>query len=291
MSVIQEKITPEFKKWVGYCEKNEKRHLGTYEKPESYKQNAGKGNYTVFADLYKQKTGISVQGQPWCDCFTDTVLIHLFGVEKAEKLLGGFSAYTPDSAGYFKKMKRYEQTKPRDGDLIFFHNGTRIYHTGYVYRVHDGIVYTIEGNTSSKTVLENEGGCVAYKQYPLGWTDGKRRIDGYGRPDYTLVEAHTEGFLRAADGRRWWYQYRDGSYASNGWAWLTEKTGGTSGWYLFDKAGYMLTGCQKAPSGRNYFLCPEGIHEGKCMVTNDQGELMIAEYDTVLKKYRIEHTS
>ncbi len=68
-------------------------------------------------------------------------------------------------------------------------------------------------------------------------------------------------------------------------AYLTEKTGGTSGWYLFDKEGYMLTGYQAALDGRKYFLCPEqGIHEGQCMVTNDQGQLIIAEYNTVSRK-------
>ena len=189
MRIIQEKVTPEFKKWVGYCEKSKKDQLGSYDNPEHYKANAGDGNYTVFADLYRQKTGINVQGQPWCDSFIDTVFIHLFGVDKARALLGGFSAYTPTSANYYKQMGRYHK-EPQEGDQIFFHNGTRIYHTGYVYSVKDGIVYTVEGNTSSSKILENEGGCVAYKQYPIGWSSGKKRIDGYGRPDYSLVETY-----------------------------------------------------------------------------------------------------
>lgn len=284
MGIIQDKVTPEFKKWVGYCEKNKKSQIGTYDSPEDYKKNAGTGNYTVFAELYRSKTGINVQGQPWCDSFFDTVLIHLFGVDKAKALLGGFSAYTPTSVNYYKQMGRYHKA-PQEGDQIFFHNGTRIYHTGYVYSVKDGIVYTVEGNTSSNKILENEGGCVAYKQYPLGWSSGKKRIDGYGRPDYSIVETYQEGFVLAADGKRWWYQYKNGSYPSDGWAYLTEQTSGSSGWYLFDTKGYMLTGYQTAPDGKKYFLCPEGIHEGQCMVTNDQGKLMIAEYDVMAKKY------
>ena len=289
MRIIQEKVTPEFKKWVGYCEKSKKDQLGSYDNPEHYKANAGDGNYTVFADLYRQKTGINVQGQPWCDSFVDTVLIHLFGVESAKALLGGFSAYTPTSVSFYKKMGCYHD-KPQEGDQIFFHNGTRVYHTGYVYKVENGMVYTVEGNTSSEKVLENEGGCVAYKQYPIGWISGSRRIDGYGRPDYSLVESqenvYYQGFLQAADGKRWWYQFSDGTYARNGWHWLTEQTGGTSGWYLFDDAGYMLTGYQTAPDRKKYFLCPKaGIHEGQCMVTIDQGELTIAKYDMVAKRY------
>jgi hypothetical protein len=286
MGIIQDKVTPEFKKWVGYCEKNKKSQIGTYDSPEDYKKHAGTGNYTVFAELYRSKTGINVQGQPWCDSFIDTVFIHLFGVDKARALLGGFSAYTPTSANYYKQMGRYHK-EPQEGDQIFFHNGTRIYHTGYVYSVKDGIVYTVEGNTSSSKILENEGGCVAYKQYPIGWTSGKKRIDGYGRPNYSLVETYQEGFVLAADGKRWWYQNKDGSYPVNAWAYLTEQTSGSSGWYLFDSNGYMLTGYQTAPDGKKYFLCPEGIHEGQCMVTNDQGELMITEYDTVARRYLI----
>ena len=155
----------------------------------------------------------------------------------------------------------------------------------------NGVIYTIEGNTSSDKILENEGGCVAYKQYPIGWANGSRRIDGYGRPDYSLVEpqekGYTQGFLRAADGKRWWYQFENGGYAAEGWYWLTEQTGGTSGWYLFDEKGYMLTGYQNAPDGRKYFLCPEpGINEGKCMVTDPRGVLMVADWDMENECYK-----
>lgn len=286
MSIVKDKVTPEFKKWVGYCEKNAPSKIGTYDNPESYKHDAGSKNYTVFADLYRKKTGINVQGQPWCDCFVDTIFVHLFGTDKAKQMIGGFSAYTPTSVNYYKQMERYHKDGPMEGDQIFFHNGSRVYHTGYVYKVSNGVVYTIEGNTSSDKILENEGGCVAYKQYPIGWKSGSKRIDGYGRPDYTLVETYTEGFIQAADGNRWWYQYKDGSYPSASWAYLTERTGGTSGWYLFDKDGYMLTGYQTAPDGQRFFLCPEpGISEGQCMVTNDQGQLKIAKYDMNARKY------
>ena len=100
------------------------------------------------------------------------------------------------------------------------------------------------------------------------------------------METYEEGFLQAADGKRWWYQFKDGSYASHGWRWLTEKTGGTSGWYLFDDAGYMLTGRQTAPDGREYYLCQRpGIDEGKCMVTDEKGILKIAEWDREKERY------
>ena len=131
MGIIQEKVTPEFVKWVGYCEKDKTSQIGTYEEPEDKVKNAGRGNYTVFAKLYKEKTGIDVQAQPWCDSFFDTILIHLFGVEKARALLGGFSAYTPTSASYYKKMGRYHQD-PKEGDQIFFRNSKSIQPTGRI---------------------------------------------------------------------------------------------------------------------------------------------------------------
>lgn len=106
---------------------------------------------------------------------------------------------------------------------------------------------------------------------------------GIARPDNPSPE---EGFVSSADKTQWRYQFKDGSHAIDGWYWLTEKTGGTSGWYLFDKAGNMLTGYQTAPDGRNFFLCPTpGISEGQCMVTDDQGQLKIAQYDMDAKKY------
>ena len=33
MKIIQNKVTPEFKKWVGYCEKNSSAQVDTYDKP------------------------------------------------------------------------------------------------------------------------------------------------------------------------------------------------------------------------------------------------------------------
>lgn len=69
--------------------------------------------------------------------------------------------------------------------------------------------------------------------------------------------------------------------------WLTEATGGTSGWYLFDAEGYMLTGYQQDPAGESFLLCPApGIHEGQCMITDGRGALKIVEkYDFENHRY------
>ena len=76
---------------VGYLEKASAKNL------DDKTANAGDANYTKYArDLYP-----SLQGQAWCDMFVDWCFVKAYGKETAKKLLGGFSAYTPDSAQYF----------------------------------------------------------------------------------------------------------------------------------------------------------------------------------------------
>lgn len=252
------KVSKEFEKWIGYCEKAKATSVGAdYDNPESFTSGAGDNNYTIFAKVYKEKTGIDVQGQPWCDSFVDTIFIHLFGVEKAKNLLGGFSAYTPTSAQYFKNINRWSTGTPEEGYVGFFKNDTRIYHTFYVRDYASGKMATIEGNTGGLTGIVENGGCVAKKNYT--YSDYKSRIPGFGTPDYSLVEEYVEGWLKAADNVRWWYQYSDGTYAKDGWKLINHH------WYLFDSNGYMLTGWQLW-NGRWYFLenTPGADYEGAC---------------------------
>lgn len=81
---------------------------------------------------------------------------------------------------FFKEIGRWEDSSynggyytPQKGDLIFFRwsNHSKIDHVGFVEYVEDGIVHTIEGNTSYK---------VARRTYSLS----SKYIVGYGRPEY-----------------------------------------------------------------------------------------------------------
>lgn len=161
----------------GYLEKKNKNNL------DSKITNAGSNNYTKYwADMAP-----SYQGQPWCACFVNWCFKHAYGETEAKNLLctkGAWSYYTPTSAQYFKNMHRWFTT-PQRGDVIFFKNSQRICHTGIVLEVKNGRVYTIEGNTSGGSTLEANGGCVAKKNYPLGYN----RIAGYGRPKYSNMPA------------------------------------------------------------------------------------------------------
>lgn len=161
----------------GYLEKRTNSNL------DSKTGNAGEKNFTKYGrDLAKWIGSPYANGVAWCDEFVDWLFVKLFGVNTAKAMLGGWSAYTPTSANYYKKMDRWSKT-PKRGAQIFFENSVRIYHTGIVYKVTDSTVYTIEGNTSSaKGVVEN-GGCVRKKSY----SRNSSSIAGYGMPNYSLV--------------------------------------------------------------------------------------------------------
>jgi len=151
--------------------------------------NAGKNNYTKYAyEMSRYHPGIYANGFAWCDTFVDWCMTRAYGAENAKKLIYGWSAYTPTSAGYYKNNSRWF-SECKKGDIIFFKDkyGT-ICHTGIVYSVDKDYVYTVEGNTSYASGLSSNGGAVAKKSYRRDYC----YIAGYGRPDYSIVETKTE---------------------------------------------------------------------------------------------------
>lgn len=161
-------------KEIGYLEKKSNNSL------DDKTENAGSANWTKYGRDMCKITGIYGTHAAWCDCFVDWCFVQAYGREEAEKMLGGFSAYTPTSAGYFKNMGKWHTISPKAGDVIFFKNAQRICHTGIVYKVDETTVYTIEGNTSGGSAVIPNGGGVCAKAYSL--LNGA--IAGYGRPDY-----------------------------------------------------------------------------------------------------------
>lgn len=155
---------------IGYLEKKSNKNL------DNKTANAGCNNYTKYGEYFRMNPA------QWCDLWVDWCFCKAFGKSEAEKLLGGFSAYTPTSAQYFKNMGRWHTNNPKMGDVIFFKNNIRICHTGLVYKVDSSYVYTIEGNTSSTNGVVSNGGAVEKKKYSIG----NSRIAGYGRPKYDV---------------------------------------------------------------------------------------------------------
>ncbi|MEY8357091.1 CHAP domain-containing protein [Lachnospiraceae bacterium 54-53] len=252
MSAV-EKLLETAKAEVGYLEKKSDSQL------DSKTNNAGSNNYTRYAaELYP-----SLQGQPWCDMFVDWCFMRTFGEVTAQRLLGGgYSAYTPTSAQYYKNKGRYYKSDPLPGDQIFFRNDIRIYHTGIVDKVTSSKVYTVEGNTSSGTEVIANGGAVCKKEYALT----NSRIDGYGRPDWSLVEQpeYTMGWNHDANG--WWYADSKTTYHRSCWQLINHH------WYYFNLDGYAVTGWQVI-DGKDYYFEPRTGHELECAmyVTDSNG--------------------
>lgn len=178
---IIKNLTARFINNTGYLEKASNANL------DNKTANAGYNNYTCWGRDYAKIIGESEyiwNGVAWCDEYIDVNFVNEFGIDVAKKLLGGFSAYTPTSAQYFKNMGRWTTKNPKEGYVIFFKDsGGTICHTGYVSDADSSYVYTNEGNTSSASGVVANGGGVANKKYSLSYS----RIAGYGMPDYSIV--------------------------------------------------------------------------------------------------------
>lgn len=166
---------------VGYLEKRSNSQL------DSKTANAGSANYTKYGrDMHKLYPSVMDFPAAWCDAFVDWCFQKAYGASNAKGLLGGkFDDYTPNSAQLYKNKGAWHKT-PKIGDQVFFTNGSRICHTGLVYKVDSSKVYTVEGNTSGASGVIANGGGVCKKSYALNYS----RIAGYGRPKY---DAETSG--------------------------------------------------------------------------------------------------
>ena len=229
---------------IGYLEKASNKSL------DDKTANAGSNNYTKYArDLYP-----ALQGQPWCDMFVDWCFVQTFGRVAAEQLLGGgFSAYTPASAQYYKDRGQYHKADPQPGDQIFFRDSNRINHTGIVTDVTMTKVRTIEGNTSAGPAVIPNGGTVCEKEYSLD----NSRIDGYGRPDWSLVEQLNYVLGWHHDSNGWWYADTPQSYHMSCWQVINGHK------YYFNSDGYALTDWQLIDD-KWYYFEPRAGHPLEC---------------------------
>lgn len=174
---------------VGYLEKKSNANL------DDKTANAGYNNRTKYArDLanagYYQA---SKQGTAWCDLFVDWCHYIASGkdAKKAQEVIcqtGPYGAGCGFSMQYYKNAGRFYKSNPQIGDQIFFGNSSEVTHTGIVYKVADGKVYTVEGNTSSEAGVVANGGGVFKKYYALNY----KKIVGYGRPKYAAEKTVTE---------------------------------------------------------------------------------------------------
>lgn len=243
---------------VGYREKATDAQL------DDKTANAGTGNHTKYGrDMHAIAPGIMDYADAWCDAFVDWCFVQAFGIENARGLLGGsFNDYTPVSAQLFKDQMSWYTSGPQVGDQIFFQGSGGINHTGIVYAVNNGKIYTVEGNTSDM---------VAKREYTLNAT----RIAGYGRPLYN--NRGDDGKFVAA--KEWCYLDSSGARASGwikaegNWHYLDPTTGlmvrgkkvidGKT--YSFNSAGVMKTGWAKE-SSKWYYYDASGAMQTNCWV-------------------------
>ena len=184
-----DKVIKVAEKEVGYLEKSRSAYLKDKNVLYDKTKGSGQDNYTKYGyEMHNVYPSVMDFPAYWCDAFVDWCFMTAYGVNNAKALLGGnFDDYTVASAQLYKNKNAYikrGEKKPQVGDQIFFNNGTRICHTGIVYKVDANYVYTIEGNTSGGSTVVANGGGVAKKQYPLTYF----RIDGYGRPKYDVAK-------------------------------------------------------------------------------------------------------
>lgn len=174
---------------IGYLEKESNSNL------DNKLANAGYKNYTKYARdldntiIYNGKKN----GYSWCDIFVDWCFVTAFGLKATLEMT--YQASKGHGAGCSYSAKCYIDNRrfyvdPQPGDQIFFtkDGGKTYYHTGLVEAVANGRVYTIEGNTSNKTGVIENGGAVASKSYPLNYD----KIGGYGRPNYNIIDKTTK---------------------------------------------------------------------------------------------------
>lgn len=123
-------------------------------------------------------------------------------------LRGGYTAYTPDGADFFKKNGAWFTT-PSEGYVVYFYNSNlkRIGHVGIVVSVDRArkTFKTVEGNTSSKEFTTNGGICAGH-EYSYAAVGGTNRVQGFGKPYFAEETCYASEFIDVA---RAWLDYEE----------------------------------------------------------------------------------
>lgn len=173
---------------LGYLEKKSNAQL------DSKTANAGYNNYTKYwRDINKWglfKYAADWAGGPdwsWCAGLQTWCFVKAFGAEAAKKLLLHLPFISCQVMG--TKAKSKLKSTAKRGDIVLFSKSGVFKHTGLVYKVDSSYVYTIEGNTSSKSGVVANGGAVAKKKYSLATI--KKAGHKFFTPDYSILVSAT----------------------------------------------------------------------------------------------------
>lgn len=145
-----------------------RKYLGTKESPTN-------SNNVIFNTSFYGKP-VSGSAYPWC-------CVYFYEVCREAGVSVKKTASCAQMADWFKSQGRFYTSNPQPGDAVFFKfsGGSKNYtnHIGFVEKVQNGKIITIEGNTS--TGNNCNGGMVMNRErtYP------SPNIVGFGRPEYT----------------------------------------------------------------------------------------------------------
>ena len=154
----------------------------------------GSSNYTEY--YYNFGMATNTWSMEWCAAFCSWALLQS-GVSPHSQLSDWCRNHMGDGnyiwreiscpywSNQLKNLGRYGYPGayiPKSGDLIFFNRSNTVGHIGLVVWCDGSTVYTIEGNTSSGSGVDGNGGGVYYKSYALSNTG----INGYGILPYPV---------------------------------------------------------------------------------------------------------
>ena len=159
----------------------EKRKIGTRDQMWDFHWAAGDLNYTIWAMLYKDYTGLNFQGQAWCAMYgTGTVALAYIKrypnysasqiVAAVKEFFGGDMPYNCQLFVNNHVNDKKLNHLPEVGASVIFWTGTKYGHWGLVTGVDsDGMGFTsVEGNTSGGAdKVDPDGGAVVEKWHSL----------------------------------------------------------------------------------------------------------------------------
>ena len=140
--------------WLGYLEHTRPELL------EHFTTNVGPGNCTIFAEMIKERTGVDLQGLPWCATF-------VFAVHPRQDILGEPVGGTRTLMRRMKWLGRWRgrRYRPKPGDLVFCRTPLFVHQVGIVLEADDKFVVSIDGKTCDPSGVcpPKLGGAVALR--------------------------------------------------------------------------------------------------------------------------------
>lgn len=148
------------------------------------KENPAGSNKVKYWDIYKQNTGVNLQGNPWCAAFVSCGMwqVKLWPMGKDE----GRFRYCPSLVNWAKQNGKWRDRSEvaQAGWLVVFANKGTACHVGFVEKRNDASsIQTIEGNTSTSS--NDNGGAVMRRTRTYGSVGSSWYILGFVAPDFS----------------------------------------------------------------------------------------------------------